>query len=270
MKNQVVNFFHIEKCGGDTMRDILARQYSSKDTFSIVRSKEYEENRQYLLKVGPEWTEWIKLVVGHQHYGIHKCFPENSMKYFTMLRHPVPRMVSCYYSYRRKSDAPLHEAANQLTLNEFVESKVKLHMDNGMTRVLCDAWPDEPAYGKITEKHFKEAKRNLSKVLVGITENYNASLIYFQGEFGWSLPLYTKANFAKTKPSPIDLDLRDAILKHNKYDLKLYYHAKLLFEEATSRDGFQRKVQRFEFLNSIIGRFYVGARLKRLIKRRLG
>jgi len=67
-----------------------------------------------------------------------------------------------------------------------------------MVRHLSNMWPNQFRWGEVTSEHLKQAKENLNSFLVGTTEHYDATLIYFKYMLNWKrLPLYSHANYAK-------------------------------------------------------------------------
>lgn len=263
----IINFFHIEKTGGVTFRDIYMKRYKPHEIFDIVRSRDFDKRVADLKVMHQDKRNEIKFVVGHQFFGVHQYFNDD-MRYLTMLREPISRVISCYMSYKRKRDAPLHKLANELPLYEFIESQSKLHFDNGMARVLCGQWPDQPGYGEIGREHFEQARMNLiNRCYIGLTEHYDETLIYFREKIGGAYPFYTKANFAKETKPIIDERTKDLIRDHNRWDTELYQCAEKLFWNQIKSVMIDGKIKRFKLLNKTVGRAFIGRRAMRKFKR---
>lgn len=271
----ILNFFHLERGCGRTTKDITARMYNPHEIFDIYRSADYEQRKDDLYELFVNNTDdslKIKIVQGHQYYGIDAGL--ENFQYFTILRHPVEKVISAYQSYRRTYDSPNHAAAMLNTLEEHLDNKVKLHFDNGYTRVFAFKSEEEDQgvpWGKLKEKHFLTAKNRLAEMIVGTTEMCDEFLVYMWRTQGWKIPLYSRANFAKKKHKiEVSEDLRLRIAELNKYDMKLYEFAQYQFiKQLSVVEDYTQKLILFKFLNASLGRLYIGQRLKRLIARRL-
>jgi hypothetical protein len=246
-----VIFFHIEKTGGMTLKDILARQYTN--IFDIRQSKDFDARREDLKAMPQSERDKIELVQGHQQFGLHELFSD--AYYVTILRHPIERVISTYRYYRRTKDAPLHKTAMNVTLREFVEEKIKPH--NEMVRVLGDG-------------DYEIAKRNLEWFCYGTLERYDETIVYFKKIFDWKKVFYTKANRAK-EPLQVPTETRNLIAKHNFLDMFLYFWASERFDRLLkiSMPEIDKKVRLFRLLNKTIGRFYIGERTRRYLKRKM-
>jgi hypothetical protein len=212
----------------------------------------------------------IRLIQGHQYYGIHRVLPTGvSHTYFTMLRHPIAKVISAYQSYQRTFDSSNHEAAMKYSLKEHLAREIKLHFDNGYTRSLAFESKEEDkkvGWGELTEEHFFTARRRLLEMICGTTEQYDESLTMMYLCFDWKkFPFYSRANFAKKKHIiTIDQETVDEIRRLNQYDLKLWQEA-----QRASFDIGNRVVKRFKLLNKLVGPLYTSKRLKRLLRSKL-
>jgi len=271
---RTINFFHLERGGGRTMKDLLARQYNN--IFDIYQSKDFDGRLIDLYNMNVANRYDIELIQGHQYFGIHKAL-EQPVTYIAIFRHPVNKVISAYQSYRRTVDSPNHEWAMENTLKQALKKKLKVHFDNGYTRVLVfENSNEEVPYGKVTEEHFLLAKGRLEKhFLVGTTDKYDEFLVLLYHTLDWKYPFYTKANFAKPehklKYPFFDVETLELIIEQNEYDLRLYHwiegrvatYSPFVLE-------FERKVKRFKFLNKTVGKLFIRERLSRLLKRRFG
>lgn len=268
---KTINFFHLERGGGNTMRDILVRQYNH--IYNIRQFKDYDKRYKDLKVMSNDEKKKIELIVGHQYFGIHKLLPQE-MQYFTLLREPIQKIVSAYQYYRRTVDSPYHNIANEYSLESILLNELKLHFNNGYVRCLAFEHPsDEIEYGRITEEHYQLAKKRIDKYFIaGVTDLYDEMLVYLYERLGWrKYPLYTKANFAKPQhliKSPTWM-VMNLIQEHNKWDIKLYNYVKRQFMSllVDAGPGYYLKVDKFRTLNRSVGRIFIGQRLKRMIKR---
>jgi len=268
MKNTHI-FLHSQKCGGVTLKDVMARQYDN--VFDIRRFIHFEDRASDLKNLSQLEQSKIDLIQGHQFFGIHKD-TDTKCQYFTLMREPVSKIISLYKSYRRKPDCPQYKNAMKYSFDEFINRKLDLHFDNGSVRVFSNMRNSEVEFGQITDENLNDAILNLrTRIYVGITEMFQESVIMLYNHLNWrSYPLYTKANFAKeTDCFFVSQDTLDKIKEINRYDVRLYKYAVRLFKsQCYSIDNFDRKVSIFKFLNSTIGKLYIGRRLKRLKERK--
>ena len=149
---------------------------------------------------------------------------------FTMIRHPVERMISLYYFLRLWDNKV--KAQN---LNEFVQTS----SNNWMVRAL--AQPDSDV---LDESHLNTAKEVLRrKFLVGLMEDKTESFRRFEEFFGFAVPspnaqsckndiFYINWHISNPHPVPDQNDhLYLIVQKTNAWDMALYDYAKQLFHE---------------------------------------
>jgi hypothetical protein len=114
--------------------------------------------------------------------------------------------------------------------------------------------PVEPDYQCSTET-LELAKKNLKEhfTLVGVLERFDEGLILLKRTLGWNIPLYTKNNVTKNRPSKSDISTKALSLleKFNEYDIQLYEYGKGLFEELINQQdsSFAREVEKFKAAN---------------------
>lgn len=237
---ELLLFLHIPKAGGSTLKAILGREYAGRATWTADWPTA-EDVAQL------EDRAAIELVEGHFRFGLHRLFPQEAT-YITLVRDPVDRVVSHYDYVRREEAHPLHDEviSRGLDLREYVESGLSGELENGQVELLAEGGGLE------------EAKRNLVEhfPVVGVTERFDESILLFQREFGWRLPLYARVNVTdKKRRSTIDTRTRALILERNELDAGLYAFAVERLEEAVASagDGFQRSLRRFRRINRPIG-----------------
>lgn len=251
-RDRIINIFHIEKMGGVTLRGLFVPQYKTHEIFDIARSRDFDQRRNDLKSMSTDKRDRIRLVIGHQFFGLHELF-DRPMVYLTMLRHPTSRILSCYNSYQRKPGSPLHEYANKMSLREMIEQGIKLHFDNGMVRVLCGLGPGscQPKYGAVTEEHYHQALENvLVRCYCGTTERYDDTLLHWYDLVGGRYPLYSRANTGQYKRK-LDERTIAVIRKYNKWDFKLFSQAAHHFETKIDEE-FDARVRKFQRLNGML------------------
>lgn len=175
------------------------------------------------------------------YFGLHRLIPGSS-SYITFLRNPVERVHSFYYYARSNPDHYLYNAltAERLDLEAMLAQDASLELCNEQTRMLTgDEWEDPQR--PVTHAALKRAMANLQTHfrVVGLTEEFDASVLLLHKMFGWQLACYGKENVTKNKPDSafLDAETRSLIEETNIFDLKLYEYARELFNEQRHAAG---------------------------------
>ena len=257
-------FFHIAKTAGFTLDMIIRRQFPQDSIYSInpgANLNSVDEFKSLPTERGAK-TRYL-----HAHlvpFGIHELLPQPPI-YITLLRNPVERVISRYFHVLRDPNNPLHHAAKNLSLQDFVTSGV-LSADgqNGQTRVISGVrgidWVT--ASGPLSHDILEIAKTNLREhfLLIGISERFDESLILLKRALGWRTKdiLYVKQNVGRNRPpiDEIDNDTLKLIERYNELDIELYAWAKQIFEEQICQQdsSFRSELQTFRVCNKIYGR----------------
>jgi hypothetical protein len=254
-QNEALIFLHIPKAGGSTLYKILEEhdprsQTIRLDSLQAARFKTLpaEERGRY------------RLFLGHVYFGLHRFIPREST-YITFLRRPVERVVSFYYYARSTPDHYLYPvlAGERLDLKTALARELTSELRNEQTRLLAgDEWEDpQQAVTLVALERAKANLRNHFRV-VGLLEEFDASLLLLRRAFGWDLPFYVKENVTKEKPPDMSLDVetRKLIEGANSLDLELYEYARTLFEQQVRAAGesFAAELHHFRQLNSVYAR----------------
>jgi galactose-3-O-sulfotransferase len=249
-RNEALIFLHIPKTGGSTLYKILERQYSRAQTLRL------EDPQIAAFKTLPAAQRGrYRLIEGHLHFGFHRFIPGPST-YITFLRLPVERVLSFYYYARSTPDHYLYPvlAGERLDLKTVLARDLTEEFRNGQTRLLAgDEWEDPQRV--VTRDALDRAKANLRSHfrMVGLQEEFDASLLLLHRAFGWRLPFYRKENVTKEKPpdTSLDVETRKLIEDANFLDLELYEYARTLFEEQCriAGDSFAADLYHFRRLN---------------------
>ena len=214
-KKDLTIFLHIPKTGGTTLNSIFTRQYTV---------KEFHNHDLFDRKVIPfselneDQKRRINAISGHHFYGVHEFFNKPYL-YFTMLRHPVDRVLSLYY-YLKENNYPGYEWMKEMTLEEFIEATPEAH--NNQTTLLC---------GYLTNPNVELAKERLKSFdMVGITELFDESLFLLKKTFKWRDIDYRKVNITKfrLKKEEVPEETIRLIEKYNEMDMQVYLYAKEL------------------------------------------
>eukprot|EP00979_Chaetoceros_neogracilis_P009814 scaffold2250_cov289-Chaetoceros_neogracile.AAC.5 len=154
-------------------------------------------------------------------------------RWFTIIRHPVDRIISLYYFLRIYDNN-----VKKQSMDEFVRKSGQ----NWMVRTLTGAM-----VGPIDEMHLNAAKEMLRrKFLVGILAKKTESFRRFEEYFGWDVAssrsesckndiFYFNWHLKNPHPMPEEGDAIYINLKKvNALDIALYEYANQLFEEQSA------------------------------------
>lgn len=270
-------FLHVPKTAGKTLASVIEDQHTA-------RWSEFKRDEWHPKAAAQAVREWnqshrdaLQIFHGHQHYGID-AYLSIPVTYYTVLRDPVERVISHYY-YVQQSHAPRdrHEAARgshpdrqrvqegRLSLQEYVSSGYCEEMDNGQTRLLAgeSGLYDRVPFGKCTTNLLETAKKNMSRQMgvVGLTEEFDASLLLIQRLCGWSTPYYRSHNITPQRPRRADIapEALRAIEERTVLDRQLYDYGVQLFRErvAAQGPGFADDLRRFQERNRRYGAWHV-------------
>lgn len=231
--DETVIFLHIPKAGGMTLNRILEQRYPREQIYSLEREKPRQAIERFKALPESERARY-RLLKGHVLYGLHEAVPRPSM-YITILRDPVERVISQYYYARSRPDHYLYSRLNQkgMTLYEYVARNVTPEISNQQTGMLAGQGVAE-RHTPLTGESLARAKHNLKTHfrVVGLTEEFDTSLLLLQRAFGWKLPLYLRENVTSEKPrgAQIDSRARELLAERNALDAEIYAFARELFE----------------------------------------
>ncbi len=256
-QNETLIFLHIPKAGGSTISKILEQRYSRAETLTLD-----DRDRQIAqLKALPAAQRGqYRLIQGHLFFGLHRFIP-GATTYITFLRRPVERVLSFYYYARSTPDHYLYPllATERLDLKTLLARDLTLELRNEQTRLLAgDEWEDPQRI--VTRAALELAKANLRTHfrVVGLLEEFDASLLLLRRAFGWHLPFYVKENVTKEKPDETSLnaETRRLVEDANSLDLELYEYARNLFDERrrAAGDSFAAELCHFRQLNRAYAR----------------
>jgi hypothetical protein len=257
---KTVIHLHIPKTAGTTLKQIADRHYPRQHVYTIQVDGTIDEFKS----LTHSRKSRIRLLRGHQGYGLHEYLPGGAT-YFTVLRDPIERVISYYYSVRRTPHHYCYDMimSNDMGLKDFVESRADPMVDNGQTRLLSgmmeSGW--EFGFGQCTEDVLEAAKENLCNnfAVVGLTEEFDKTILLLREALGWRHLFYARRNVAANRPKKEDLsqDALEVVTEVSLLDLELYEYARKLFQHQVHRQGasFARKVARFQLVNRQLNPF---------------
>jgi hypothetical protein len=244
-------FLHIPKTGGSTLYKILERHFSPAETVTLDSPGVARFKTLPAVERGR-----YRLIQGHMHFGLHRFIPRTST-YITFLRRPVERALSFYYYARSTPDHYLYPllTTGRLDLKTLLGRELTSELCNFQTRALAgDEWEDPQRI--VTRDALERAQANLRSHfrIVGLQEEFDASLLLLSRAFGWRLPFYVKENVTKEKPpnASMDVETRKLVEDTNSLDVELYEYARNLFHEQCRAAGasFVADLSHFRRLNA--------------------
>jgi hypothetical protein len=224
-------FMHIPKTAGTALRETILKNYKQSEVAYIYPDPPGFPVRN-LRDLPLAQRAQFRFVVGHFQYGIHEEIP-NEYWYFTIVRDPLRRVWS-HYQYLVEYNDPLTTANGKVkSLEEVLESRVTVNLDNLMVR--CFAGVDEKEFppGSINTEVYDLARRHAEEpsLYVGQQERIGEAYLFLQRKFGWSWtvpPEMMNSGSYSSKEQTGDLDAA-LIERFNSWDCKLYEHVRKLF-----------------------------------------
>jgi hypothetical protein len=238
-RNETLIFLHIPKTGGSTLSKVLEQHCPRAQTLTL------ENHQGARFKTLPAAQRGrYRLIQGHLHFGLHRFIPRAST-YITFLRRPVERVLSFYHYARSTPDHYLYPllATQRLDLKALLARELTMEtmeLCNEQTRLLAgDEWEDPERV--VTQAALERAKANLRSYfrVVGLLEEFDASLLLLRRAFDWHLPFYVKENVTEEKrdDTSLDVETRRLVEDANCLDLELYEYVRNLFDEQRRAEG---------------------------------
>jgi hypothetical protein len=250
-------FLHLPKTAGSTLAEILERQYTPR---GIVRLYESSAD-EVVASLPPSGFAHANAIMGHFRYGVHRYVP-GPTTYLTVLREPIDRVISHYYYVRNDPTHYLWELAQHVDLREFVVACGTQEPNNDQVRLLAGSKSDSVslAHGRelliAAEQHLRD-----HFPVVGLTEDFDRSILLMKRALGWRLPFYARRNVGKARPrkAVVSAEALDVIRTYNQFDLELYNYAcdLLACQAKASGPSLTNELRRFKWLNRIYGPMYV-------------
>jgi hypothetical protein len=247
-------FLHLPKTAGTTLARILDRQYRLAAVLRLYHSSSGAE----LATMPQAELERVRVIMGHFKFGAHQFLSRPSC-YVTVLREPIERVISHYFSVRRSPTHYLYDVARGMSLSEFVVACGPDEPNNDQIRLLAgDAGLDNS--GRSGQHMLAAAKQHLNDhfVVTGLTEDFDRSLLVMKRALGWTTPFYVKENVTRHRPPKerISEETLQVIAAHNQLDIELYQHARALLQANVQLHGIslERELRRFKQLNPVFGR----------------
>ena len=228
-----LRFLHIPKTAGETLTNILRRQYRGRKIFNFTGGTASDRSRFMAMSQG-ERAE-IALFTGHAPITTHIPEADQALM-ITLIRDPVSRVKSyCQYIYEGKVPALRAEyPAENFQLNKLLSSG-ELELSNLQTKILIN--DDEPTSSEMLKRMSADSARDTAlenlfrRVSVfGLQEHFDESLILFRKALGWAMPTYRSYNVKdSTKRLNFTAQQIDRIRDLNAIDLEVHSAARKEF-----------------------------------------
>jgi len=234
---QTLIFLHLPKTAGVSLNAVLERNYGRRRCFVLPAGREAPLEAFSTLPLSARLR--YKVVSGHRIWGIDR-FTRSPSAYLTLLRDPRARAISQYLHVRRNADHFDHEfvLSRNLGVGDYIASGVNARLDNCQTRDI--AGDMSTPFGESASDLLETAKANLDQRFssVGLTEQFDESLLLFAARWGWKDLRYLKLN---TRRAAEEVSLSDqdekVIERYTELDEALYEYAK---------DRFRRELAQFQ------------------------
>jgi hypothetical protein len=162
----------------------------------------------------------LRFVHGHVDRGFHRGLPLDRVRLFTFVRHPIRRLVSHYLYFRYNPMQPLHRAAAELRIDEFVR-RFSGFSGNPQVRYLSVALGvGHLAEDGQTVDMLDRGHEALSRMdFVGVTERMGESIEAMSVHYG--IPSFPVERKNETVASRDEIEACDALLRRDEFLLRL-------------------------------------------------
>lgn len=239
MQKPLPYIMHIPKTAGLSLQGIVRRRHKNEQERALIYTQ--KDNEEGFID-RPE----LNVVMGHFRYGMHR-FSDRPHVYHTYLRDPIQHVIS---HYRYTFDHPekfefLPEGIENLI--DFTTCKYGYNLQTRFISGIEDI-------SKNPKAALQLAKENLVKEfdVIGLTEEFDKSLILLGKAMGWKIIYYLKKNKgqAREKVAPPSGDELEKLQELLKYDIELYDFAKMLFRAQMDKNEWvNEKEKSFKKLN---------------------
>jgi hypothetical protein len=236
----VLAFIHIPKCAGTTLNSIIEQNYRKGEVarFTCRRMQDLTDEQRHILAQG---FPGARVVRGHMVYGIHR-YLKQEVTYFSIVRHPVDRVISNYFYAKELPTHQLYQRINSenLSLLDFATKGLSPGLDNGQTRYLSGF--GNPIIGPkqrapCPAEMLDVAKANAEMfALIGTTQRFDEFAVLAGERFGWRKLNYLSRNVRNHRPKQADYpqSVLDAIAEQNPLDMQLYARLHERFEAVVA------------------------------------
>lgn len=234
MSNQICLIYnHIPKTAGSTLSNALSGLFSDEEIVTMGwGSPTWQESIENVKAMPLEIRQRLRLVRGHQAFGIHRYLPQNCL-YFSMLREPIERALSHYFWDNRNT------ASSAELISRLSAARLKYKQGGGadgfenysniMTRWLSNNLFDETY--ESDHAMLQTAISRLYLMHVGLQSKFTESVAYLESITGWKITCSTNEKVNKGRPLLDSIPEEDLafLAELNALDVELYSMATLKY-----------------------------------------
>lgn len=217
-------FVHIPKTGGITFKNMLISNYKETD---VVKWQKPECNRT-VEELHNFISQGKPLIMGHIDFAILNQEAFDNYKLITFLRNPVDRTIS-HYVHFQTSKLIDHEPYKGMPFEEFLETFAARNWQ-------CQFLSNHKGLASSIENEsdmLSEALKNLEEKIffVGLTEEYDESVIYLRDKIGLKKTQYKYKNRSRNQDLTDELKAKFSkeIADVNRADMELYQRGLEIF-----------------------------------------
>ncbi|WP_417608923.1 hypothetical protein [Owenweeksia hongkongensis] len=239
MKKSHLNYImHIPKTAGMSLQYLARRQHKAIGALELIYTLEKQQK-------GFENRPELHTVMGHFRYGIHR-FSNRPAYYFTYLRNPIDHVIS-HYQYTK--DFPEKFEFLPKESQSIIDFAKGPYGNNLQSRFVSGITRHDTDLNII----LTEAKKNLKTfTCIGLTEEFDLSLLMFGKLLGWKNVFYTRMNAGKARqkhPKPSEAEIAE-LKQLLKYDIELYQLGVEIFEKQKKENSeLLNKLPQFQKMN---------------------
>ena len=250
----MVIFTHIAKSAGSSVKAGIKHNFQRPCYAECIRDQiKYPSLFKRIVKNIPI-SYHPDIISAHAPYGIHTLFKDTKYSYFTFLRHPITRWISCFYhpnsnpAYRKYKEGQGIRDVLEWCLRKYVNCNVMTRQLSGLDSPHKWILPNKMKYtgsiyyaGARSLKYSKEemdhmlqaAKHNIKHCysFVGFQENGYADMEALCYHYDWTFR--KPSSFLKStikEHSDWSSEYVVSILEQmNEYDIELYKYARKIF-----------------------------------------
>jgi hypothetical protein len=230
-----VAFVHVPRTAGTAFGRMLESVYAGRPTANFYADADepiVNARIERFRRLDAVAKNDVALLKGHFVRGFDPAL--GAVRYVTLLREPLPRLVSYYFYALREGAHYLHAYLMQrrLGLEAFLASDASIDLDNYQVRAISGC-RFASARERVEQVHCDEAKRQLEHgfAAFGLTERFDESLALIARTIGWRLPPSIRANAGSYDPAlVISEQCRERFLHKNRFDVELLAFARELLE----------------------------------------
>jgi Sulfotransferase family len=285
---EILIFLRLPKTGGNTIDQVLGHCLPGQWFYphelvvpSALLIRPTTGVAEKFRQLTVEKQQSIRCVIGtHVAMDVDTIF-ERPSKFFTIVRHPVDRVISSFFHNRTESHLISYPFIKDLSLEQYLESGIGLDADNHQVRVLSgcpelDA-PWDPngrpiSAQPVEPRHLELAKYNIEQrfIAAAALEQFTALIWFLKRLYGWPLRrvIFRRHNENAGRKTATDegrpplervsAATRQRLTEMNRYDVELYEWVGERFARQILplEPSFSREVRRFEMLNAAAQRLY--------------